>query len=39
MPYFPTDKEIAAVNALAGPERYAHLVKRIADTEEIVSLR
>jgi hypothetical protein len=34
-----SDREFQAVIALPGPARYEHLIKRIADTEEIWSLR
>ena len=33
------DAEFAAVSALDATERYAHFVKRVADTEELWSLR
>jgi hypothetical protein len=39
MPIVVDDKEFAAVSALPPAERYAHFVKRVADTEEIWSLR
>ena len=34
-----SDAEFAAVSALPSAERYAHFVKRVADSEEIWSLR
>ena len=34
-----SDREFAAVSALPPAERYAHFVKRAADTEEVWSLR
>ena len=39
MPLRVSDQEFKAVLALPGPARYEHLVKRIADTEEVWSLR
>ena len=34
-----SDHEFAAVTALPGAKRYEHLIKRVADTQEIWSLR
>ena len=34
-----SDQQLASVLALSGPERYAHLIKRVADEKEIWSLR
>ena len=39
MPLRVSDQEFKAVIALPGPARYEHLVKRIADAEEVWSLR
>jgi len=39
MPLRVEDAEFAAVSALSPAERYAHFVKRVADTEEVWSLR
>lgn len=39
MPYRITQKEIAAVSALAPSERFEHFVKRVADWEEIWGLQ
>ena len=33
-----SDREFEAILALAGPERYAHHIKRVADTEQLWSL-
>lgn len=38
MTWIPTAKEIEAVLALPGPVRYAHFIKRVADTQRIWSL-
>ena len=34
-----SDQQFTSVIALSGSERYAHLIKRVADAEEIWSLR
>jgi hypothetical protein len=34
-----SDREFQAVTSLPGAERYEHLIKRVADTQEIWSLR
>jgi hypothetical protein len=39
MGYFPNDKEFQNVIALSGPKRYDYLVSRVADFEELISLR
>lgn len=39
MSYQISDEEIAAVSALAGPERYSHFIRRVADWEEVWGLK
>jgi Protein of unknown function (DUF2750) len=39
MPLHVSDQQYNAVLALPGPDRYEHLIKRIADEEEVWSLR
>lgn len=39
MTYEPSDEEIASVMRLAGPERYGYFVERVADWQEIWSLK
>jgi hypothetical protein len=34
-----SDKEFRGVTALSGPDRYSHFVRRVADFEEVWSLR
>jgi hypothetical protein len=34
-----SDKEFAAVSALAGPDRYWHFLRHVADTEQVWSLQ
>src|SRR5262245_30441175 len=38
MGWTPSDKEIEAVSALAGPKRYDYWIKKVADQKEIWSL-
>jgi len=39
MAYEVSDRELAAVSALSNRERYAHFLKRVADTQSVWSLR
>ena len=38
MPWTPNDHELQSVLGLAGPDRYTHFVKKIADQQELWSL-